>query len=1061
MKTLLFLALAFNVAAQTVTSTTVPVNTNMVLQGRGTIFFNANLNSLLNATSPYRDVRTFGASGNGVADDTSAFATALAATNSIFVSPGTYMVDKIIVPANKNMLLAEGAIIKARSWPSTNLAFIELKDRASFVGGTIDLNRSVLTTSRGTPTNFNVTKLYALGSTNTTNVRVSGVTTTNSFDEALFFFQTADAIVENSTFIDVEKGPCLVSNLRPTVRNMVVRDSLLNMDAIGQLVTSFYWNTNGVFDGIRIINVGGQFTAFNSTYLSGMLICSDVAGTWRNLTFDGVHPSNTSILACVLFDGGLGLQASGIRTSGWGGGPQMEVNGCINSQFEDVILDGSIIGAGGTPSSTIGLFVRDEGISQMSPQWEIVQLRPRSQSSRNRFINITSINNRTGFENCGSYSHFIGCRAIGNTVNGFRQWDFDVAVSTGIFSQPDYNPLEGNIYDNCVAENNGVFGFTFYGGNNTRWNNCVFRNNSQTLTGTANGFINEKYHQVAIASATTNSITVGSSTFTTSQRNRWATWFSSTNIGEKLLIKSNTATTLYLEGSFTVVPTTNEIVVIDSGGTNNVLINCEFSDTQGWSQPLSGSFDGGAITTLVGLTNITVTTTERIGYGQKIRLKGVATGGSNNDVIAQVVKWSNDIDMVQITPLTLGDGSALSTATLNVPLVTMTGTVTTASQQYIQGSSQIFGNFGILNGTNSLFGYDLDGHVYVKSGSEYSRVWIQLSDTLTYLVTPFTTQVTNAVLQVVKFTVEGIPSQNYGYQLNRSPTTIDFAGARAFGNLSGESSVFLAPGFSVNQLSPITIRANSGNLLTFARTGVNTNSINLDGGRMNWTGQRQFLFSESSTALTDRNAAIGVPGYTNTGLPFLAMQMSASSTAHNIFYGGGNSLGNAATAHFFLGASNITSPTGTALALIQMGTAGAAELYDTPLYLSFWNTSTTNWNAVSRVKRTFGGTMFMGTNVVSDGSPAGFGADIGDFNTTVAFNTPYIIRYVSAIGTNRTVSFTTTQMYSGQRFRIVRTGLGAGTLDVGGLKTIPSATAAWVEVMWNGSTMELIGYGTL
>jgi hypothetical protein len=52
-------------------------------------------------------------------------------------------------------------------------------------------------------------------------------------------------------------------------------------------------------------------------------------------------------------------------------------------------------------------------------------------------------------------------------------------------------------------------------------------------------------------------------------------------------------------------------------------------------------------------------------------------------------------------------------------------------------------------------------------------------------------------------------------------------------------------------------------------------------------------------------------------------------------------------------------------------------------------------------------------------------------------------------------------MYVGQRFRIVRTGLGAGTLDVGGLKTIPTLTAAWVEVMWNGSAMELVGYGTL
>lgn len=43
MRILLLLALAFSAAAQTVTSTTVPVNTNMVTQGKGTTFFNVNL----------------------------------------------------------------------------------------------------------------------------------------------------------------------------------------------------------------------------------------------------------------------------------------------------------------------------------------------------------------------------------------------------------------------------------------------------------------------------------------------------------------------------------------------------------------------------------------------------------------------------------------------------------------------------------------------------------------------------------------------------------------------------------------------------------------------------------------------------------------------------------------------------------------------------------------------------------------------------------------------------------------------------------------------------------
>jgi hypothetical protein len=50
---------------------------------------------------------------------------------------------------------------------------------------------------------------------------------------------------------------------------------------------------------------------------------------------------------------------------------------------------------------------------------------------------------------------------------------------------------------------------------------------------------------------------------------------------------------------------------------------------------------------------------------------------------------------------------------------------------------------------------------------------------------------------------------------------------------------------------------------------------------------------------------------------------------------------------------------------------------------------------------------------------------------------------------------------NGSWFRIVRTGLGAGTLDVGILKTIPSATAASVEVTHDGTAWRLTAYGTL
>jgi hypothetical protein len=89
-------------------------------------------------------------------------------------------------------------------------------------------------------------------------------------------------------------------------------------------------------------------------------------------------------------------------------------------------------------------------------------------------------------------------------------------------------------------------------------------------------------------------------------------------------------------------------------------------------------------------------------------------------------------------------------------------------------------------------------------------------------------------------------------------------------------------------------------------------------------------------------------------------------------------------------------------------------------------------------------------------------ADRGDASITLVAGTDEgVQRYATALTANRTVTLDTSFAYRGARFRVVRTGLGAFTLDVGGLKTVPSATAAWVEVMHDGTAWRLIGYGTL
>lgn len=101
----------------------------------------------------------------------------------------------------------------------------------------------------------------------------------------------------------------------------------------------------------------------------------------------------------------------------------------------------------------------------------------------------------------------------------------------------------------------------------------------------------------------------------------------------------------------------------------------------------------------------------------------------------------------------------------------------------------------------------------------------------------------------------------------------------------------------------------------------------------------------------------------------------------------------------------------------------------------------------------------------SAGSWEGFGGvrgvnpDRGDTSVTLAVDTDVPTQiFATALSVNRTITLSTSSAKNGDEFRIVRQGLGAGTLDVGGLKTIPAATAATVLVVFNGTSWRLAGY---
>jgi hypothetical protein len=89
--------------------------------------------------------------------------------------------------------------------------------------------------------------------------------------------------------------------------------------------------------------------------------------------------------------------------------------------------------------------------------------------------------------------------------------------------------------------------------------------------------------------------------------------------------------------------------------------------------------------------------------------------------------------------------------------------------------------------------------------------------------------------------------------------------------------------------------------------------------------------------------------------------------------------------------------------------------------------------------------------------------DNGDGNLTLNPGNQEMQLFQTALTANRTITLGTTGAKRGDRFVIIRSGLGAFTLAVGALKTIPNSTAARVEVAWdaNSAAWILVGYSVL
>jgi len=88
--------------------------------------------------------------------------------------------------------------------------------------------------------------------------------------------------------------------------------------------------------------------------------------------------------------------------------------------------------------------------------------------------------------------------------------------------------------------------------------------------------------------------------------------------------------------------------------------------------------------------------------------------------------------------------------------------------------------------------------------------------------------------------------------------------------------------------------------------------------------------------------------------------------------------------------------------------------------------------------------------------------DVGDVSPTLTSGTSKQTQvFTTAISANRTVTLSTTNAKNADTFRIVQTATAAFTIDVGGLKTIPASTPAFVDVAFYNGAWVLVFYGIL
>lgn len=655
-------------------------------------------------------VKDFGAVGDGVTNDTAAFVAAIAASNELYVPPGTYMLDYITINKKIAIRLANSATLKNRvpASPAVTLdanwgifRFIAGSNGSIVEGGTLDGNRAALApyyighTRLGQDNHWWGIRTEFVDDFTCINTRF-----VNFMSEGFYHFngdrvRFLDVVIEDSGVAFAMQGRseysqgCQVRAVCRNIGNVIASTAYM----IFQHGITFGLMSEFVFEvemegfcasgpGIDGNNTGGGKEpvpiGMNLYLLEGGSINASIRDYTTISAFQSIHQAFnfSSVNSCAGRMSAFGFeQALAFNTA--------------NDNTLDVDFDGDYVTVSTFPRE--GILMTFGGVAPPNAA-SLAGEAGSSLSSRGNVLRGTIRRFGIGIRDEGEDNDYIGVNVIGNVTDGIQ-----LVRGTGTnaaYPVARTRPAGGRDLLGTTVMCNGWSGVIYTAGTGDRVSGCYIRDNGQQI-----GSRTLPYNMTVLASA---------------------------GEGIDLQITDN-----------------------DLDATPTVIFTNEYSFVPGTAvaKPALRFYSEG--TALDWVYDIVVRNGNNYQIGEILRLQQALAGPTDAD--GRVVDIKEDT-------LTLAFPSAVTFVDTNV-LDNLTGTGSTSGIN--------------VTGVGTDFVNEVDFPVYLKNGAEYRRIVYVNSATSAVINAPFTSDLPGgSTLRVVRGNVRtGLIFPEFGLFVNGNVTT--------------------------------------------------------------------------------------------------------------------------------------------------------------------------------------------------------------------------------------------------------------------------------------------------